>query len=115
MRRSPRYIALILGLGCAGATDPLLLRSERIEVAPTLVPCTGVGATTCLQVRNGNEPWRLFHGPIEGFSHETGFQFTLDVRVYRVPRPPADGSSERYVLERVVKREPASESAGGDT
>ncbi len=94
-----------LSLACGSLTDPLLLRTEIIEVAPNKVVCQGSFFTTCLSVRRGREgSWQAFYGDIEGFVWGEGFYYVLEVRVYRVPNPPADGSSEQYRLKRLVSR-----------
>ncbi|RQT41772.1 DUF4377 domain-containing protein [Burkholderia cepacia] len=79
--------------------------TRTVQVAPQSVRCTGVAPMECLQVRNGpNEPWSLWYAGIEGFAYQPGYQYTLEIDEYRVARPPADGSSIRWVLKRVVER-----------
>ncbi|WP_260428156.1 DUF4377 domain-containing protein [Burkholderia sp. Bp9031] len=66
---------------------------------------TGVAPMDCLQVRSSPaEPWSPWYAGIEGFAYQPGYQYVLEVDEYRVAHPPADGSSIRWVLKRVVER-----------
>ncbi|EGD04801.1 hypothetical protein B1M_09627 [Burkholderia sp. TJI49] len=105
--------------GCqinAAATDAHAARSSDarpvtkiVYVAPQPVRCTGVAPMACMQVRSSpNEPWSLWYAGIEGFAYQPGYQYTLEIDEYRVAQPPADGSSIRWVLKRVVERRPAN-------
>ncbi|MGU3781601.1 DUF4377 domain-containing protein [Burkholderia metallica] len=105
--------------GCqtdAAATAPNAARpadgkpvTRTVYVAPQSARCTGVAPMECLQVRSSpNEPWSLWYAGIEGFAYQPGYLYTLEVEEYRVAQPPADGSSIRWVLKRVVERRPAN-------
>ncbi|WP_107312824.1 DUF4377 domain-containing protein [Burkholderia metallica] len=105
--------------GCqtdAAATAPNAARpadgkavTRTVYVAPQSARCTGVAPMECLQVRSSpNEPWSLWYAGIEGFAYQPGYLYTLEVDEYRVAQPPADGSSIRWVLKRVVERRPAN-------
>ncbi|KVH59782.1 DUF4377 domain-containing protein [Burkholderia cepacia] len=79
--------------------------ARTVQVAPQSARCTGVAPMECLQVRNSpNEPWSLWYAGIEGFAYQPGYLYTLEIDEYRVAQPPADGSSIRWVLKRVVER-----------
>ncbi|WP_322024083.1 DUF4377 domain-containing protein [Burkholderia sp. BCC1977] len=79
--------------------------TRTVYVAPQAARCTGVAPMDCLQVRsNPAEPWGLWYAGIEGFAYQPGYQYVLEVDEYRVAQPPADGSSIRWVLKRVVER-----------
>lgn len=73
-------------------------------------PCTaGVMPTTCLQVQRNEFKeggWQQFYSPIEGFEFETGYRYKLEVEETRLPagQVPADGSSIRYRLIRVLEK-----------
>ncbi|MCA8251829.1 DUF4377 domain-containing protein [Burkholderia sp. AU31624] len=105
--------------GCqtdAVATQPSAVRpadskpvTKTVYVAPQSARCTGVAPMECLQVRNSpNEPWSLWYAGIEGFAYQPGYLYTLEIDEYRVAQPPADGSSIRWVLKRVVERRQAN-------
>ena len=79
--------------------------TKTVYVAPQSARCTGVVPMECLQVRSSpGEPWSLWYAGIEGFAYQPGYQYVLEVDEYRVAQPPADGSSIRWVLKRVVER-----------
>ncbi|KVG29118.1 DUF4377 domain-containing protein [Burkholderia diffusa] len=79
--------------------------ARTVYVAPQAARCTGVASMECLQVRGSPaEPWRLWYAGIEGLAYQPGYQYVLEVDEYRVAQPPADGSSIRWVLKRVVER-----------
>jgi hypothetical protein len=60
----------------------------------------------CLQVREAaDRPWQYFYSDIEGFTFEPGFDYELRVREEKVANPPADGSSLRWTLVRVVSKQ----------
>ncbi|KVG34781.1 hypothetical protein WJ31_26725 [Burkholderia ubonensis] len=64
----------------------------------------------CLQVRDRPDgEWSLWYAGIEGFDFKPGFLYELQIDECKVARPPADGSSIRWVLKRVVSSTPASE------
>ncbi|QSP93963.1 DUF4377 domain-containing protein [Marinobacter salinisoli] len=74
--------------------------------------CVGVGPMHCLQVQKGEtfEPdgWTLFYAPIEGFDYEAGYLYRLVVKEESIPaeQVPADASSIRYTLVRILDKEP---------
>jgi len=62
----------------------------------------------CLLVQKGNqigtEQWDYFYDSIEGFEYEEGFQYDLDVLINAIENPPADASSIRYQLIRLIRK-----------
>ncbi|HEF5869667.1 TPA: DUF4377 domain-containing protein [Burkholderia cenocepacia] len=112
-------VAVIAGsmlvAGCqtdTAATGPQAARptdgkpvTKTVYVAPQSARCTGVAPMECLQVRSSpSEPWSLWYAGIAGFAYQPGYLYTLEVDEYRVAQPPADGSSIRWVLKRIVER-----------
>jgi hypothetical protein len=78
-----------------------------LEVAAEKVPCVGEMEDMCIQVRiQGEDEWQIFYDPIEGFEHEEGTQYTLEVGRRRVKNPPADGSAYVYRLIRIIAQGP---------
>ena len=108
---APVMTAFLL-LSACGADDPQLVDAPpsavddgltRLWIGPELVDCEGVGPQTCMQVaESADGPSELFYDAIEGFEHEAGTSYVVDVRIESVEDPPADGSSLRYVLVEVV-------------
>jgi len=65
----------------------------------------GLISMNCLQVRTTpDDAWQNFYNGIDGFTHESGYEYELLVRTEVVIDPPADGSSVNYVLEEVVNK-----------
>jgi hypothetical protein len=59
----------------------------------------------CLQVKQKeSEPYHGFNNEIEGFNYVEGFEYVIEVRVYEIKNPPADGSSLRFVLNRIISK-----------
>ena len=99
-------VAALAAGGCSLVTGPEV---ETLFVGPELVDCVGVGPRTCMQVRRAPDAeWELFYSSIEGFDFEPGFVWELRVEVHEVSPVPADGSSRRYVLSRIVSKTPVS-------
>lgn len=85
--------------------DPMI---RTLHVNSELVDCVGVGPRKCLEVREDPaDDWELFYDDIEGFTFESGFRYTLRIKVEEVDNPPADASSLRYELIEVVDKTPA--------
>ena len=79
---------------------------KTLFIAPERKPCTGVAPMECLQVRESPDlAWQYFYSEIEGFTFEPGFDYELRVREEKVANPPADGSSLRWTLVRVVSKQ----------
>ena len=113
LARPALAVALVAGAaGCSSSTGPsawaLAARGEwpvTFHVAAQRAPCVGMAPGECMQVRTrADEPWQPFHGGIEGFDHEPGYEYVLRVAVREIPDPPADGSSIGYRLLRIVSR-----------
>lgn len=68
----------------------------------------GVAVMPCLQIRNGDSlidaDWEVFYDAIEGFEMKTGYFQKIEVSETNVPEDsiPADGSSKRYKLVKVL-------------
>lgn len=96
-------LLLLLLAACDSATREGT--TELLDVGAASVTCRGVGVQRCLLVRSGaSGGYLLFYDAIEGFTHEEGYGYALEVRRTRVPDPPMDGSSFRYTLVRVHAR-----------
>jgi heat shock protein HslJ len=91
---------------------------ERIflEVAAHTKPCNHplIPDMQCLQVRElkyddkglkigAPGAFANFYDDIEGYTHEDGVRNVLRVDRYTIKNPPADGSSNAYVLDMVVE------------
>ena len=107
LARRLHLLSLLAGL-LLGACGDVVGPGEHIialEVAARRVPCVGMAPQECLQVRrHADAAWELFYDPIEGFTHEPGFQYRLLVAEREIPNPPADGSSRAYRLLAVLAK-----------
>lgn len=78
-----------------------------LTIAPGLVDCTGVVRQKCMQVREeGQTEWQLFYDKIEGFAHNPDYRYRLIVQIEKVENPPADASSLKYKLVRLLEKMP---------
>jgi hypothetical protein len=97
-------ICLVL-LFSACDKNELSPQTITMQVADKYKDCTGVGPQKCLWVKMESEHnWTLHYSGIEGFAYEEGFEYTLTVKRERVKNPPADGSSIRYTLVKVLEK-----------
>lgn len=93
-------LAWALGACSLGTSDDIRV----LYVAPETAECVGVAPQTCLLVREQPDAaWELFYEAIEGFDYELGTEYVLEVEVETVANPPADGSSLRYRLMRILQ------------
>ncbi len=89
-----------------------------MEVAARTKPCKHPlmpAPQQCLEVRDVQfaealrigEPgaWQLFHGNIDGYSHEDGIRTVLRVKRFTIANPPMDAPSVGYVLDTVIESE----------
>ena len=75
-------------------------------VADSKTECSGVAAIKCLQVKKPqNEKWLVLAQNIERFNYEDGYTYVVRVKVDKIKNPPADGSTLKYTLKKVLNRE----------
>lgn len=73
-------------------------------IGPDLVECEGVAPMLCMQVAYAEgDDYQLFYDQIDGFTHEEGTAYVIDVAITEVDNPPADASSLQYTLVEVVE------------
>lgn len=97
------------------ATATLGLDEQLMVVAPQQADCVSVVPQRCLLVkRPAQAVWSLFYGAIEGFSYQSGRTSLLRVRLVRLPRPAADGSSLSYRLVRVLGTQMVKATTAGE-
>jgi heat shock protein HslJ len=84
-------------------------KTQILVIADRMADCTGVAPMKCLQVkRPQDEKWTLFYGAIENFQYIAGYTYVARVAVDTVKNPPADGSSKKYWLKKILSREKTS-------
>ncbi|MEK6917488.1 MAG: DUF4377 domain-containing protein [Nanoarchaeota archaeon] len=74
--------------------------TETITIGPNKVDCVGGVPMKCLIV-NGER----FYNSIDGFDYEEGYSYVLEVKITKIKNPPADASSSRYDLVKVISKE----------
>lgn len=82
----------------------LAANHKILEVAQARVNATGVAPVRVLQVREPGGAWQRWYSPISGFNFQPGWRYRLQVALTRNDRTPADGSSLRYSLVRVLDK-----------
>lgn len=104
-------LAALLVMACTASSPATVYGQEEIlvlEVAPQRVACVGEMQDMCLQVRSPDEEeWRRFYDTIQGFRHEEGVAYTLEVGRREILNPPADGSSYAWRLIRILEETPS--------
>jgi hypothetical protein len=103
----------IVAAGCVAPSDSTH-EVVTMDVAAHTVACRGEAVQTCLLVRrDGEDQWSRFYGIIQGFTHEAGYEYRIQVDRREVMDPPADASQFEYRLIRVVWRRPSSAGVPG--
>lgn len=102
--KAPLLLATTLLLGACQSTPA----TETLYIQDKLADCIGVAPMKCMQVRGQpGESWSLFYQQIEGFTFEPGYRYQLEVTKERLTDVPADASSLRYRLVKVVSKQAA--------
>ena len=80
---------------------------KTIYVREMLADCEGgAGPMKCMQIRESpTDEWMFFYQGIDGFKYEESFAYELRVEITKLEQAPADGSTLRYKLIEVVKKE----------
>lgn len=96
----------LLVIGILGISESFADETKTLFISPNLVDCVGVGPQKCMQVRdNAYSEWMNFHGKIGGFSFAQGTSYQISVKIIDVENPPADASSKKYELIKIIKQE----------
>ncbi|WP_430613824.1 DUF4377 domain-containing protein [Flavobacterium sp. JP2137] len=91
--------AILLGSCNSGNLYEYTIASQDVD-------CMGVAPQKCLLVKKGTSTeWEYFYSPIEGFTYEPNFEYTLQLRIEDVPNTPQDASSVKYTLVKELKKE----------
>lgn len=92
-------------LAACSTTDAGEPVAETIAVFHHPVECVGMTIQGCLLVKIDDEAeYGALSDGIQGFSFEWGYTYDLEVDRFEVENPPADGSSIRRVLRRLVRK-----------
>lgn len=108
--------ALLISLMSCSESDEAnaLLKKEipkgtNLRVNYFTSTCQGLITKECLLIQEGDilgtKNWNFFYSEIDGFKYETGFVYNLEVTKTTIATPPADGSSIKYDLVRIISKE----------
>lgn len=93
---------------------PVVAQLKTVYIHPKTVSCTGVAPMQCLQYRYSNKgKWQRMYGGIKGFTHEAGYNYTLQITEKKIANPPADGSSIERKLVKVLSKKPVAPNVQG--
>ena len=112
-----KWITALLTLGLF-MTFPACRTMSKMQSKHTIlwvssirVPCTGVAPMQCLQVIKGESndgSWQSMYQEIENFDWEPGYLYKLKIKETSLDpkQVPADASSVRYELVKILSRTP---------
>lgn len=97
---------LSASLGGCATLLPSRPKSLTFDVAAHTVACVKRTTQRCLMTRQlpGGE-WQQLPEPVEGFRHETGYRYRIEVTRRRADEPTPGGTRYEYRLVRVLSRE----------
>ncbi|TGN29187.1 DUF4377 domain-containing protein [Empedobacter tilapiae] len=106
-------LSTILGLGfLTSCTSSKIVNKdeETLTIAPETRECSaGVAKMQCMLVKKDNtSEWQYFYNQIDGFTHEPGYEYEIVVSKSKIENPPADASSLKYKLIKVVSKKLAT-------
>jgi hypothetical protein len=110
------FFAVSVMLACSSGlqTVQYTIASQTVQytIASQTANCMGAAPQKCLLVKKADAAqWQYFYSPIEGFTHQDGYEYVLEIREEKQENPPADASSIKYILVKVVsKTKKASEN-----
>lgn len=99
------WVIVVLSVSCATIKP---VETTIYWVNSYKVDCTGVGPMQCFQVQNNKsiEPgqWVNFYSKIEGFDYQPGYLYKIKVKEEKLENLPADTSSKKYTLIKVLEK-----------
>jgi len=101
-------VLLFIFQACSDGLEKEDLIGIKLRVNYYTEECQGIILQQCYLVQEGDAiggtNWELFYDPILGFEFEAGYVYDLDVTVTKVDNPPADASSLKYSLNRIIQK-----------
>ncbi len=100
---------ILICLLIIGSIHPLKAQETQFKtwyVADAKVACqVGDAMTSCLHIReNPDSNWQNFSFDIEGFNHEKGYEYIIEVRLDKIKYTEVDGPQYKYTLVRIVSQ-----------
>ncbi|MGL5684091.1 MAG: DUF4377 domain-containing protein [Marinifilaceae bacterium] len=94
--------SIVICISCAKNSDTV-----KFTIASEQADCMGVAPQKCMLIKIGDaKDWTYFYSAIEGFTYEPGYEYVLEVKEEKVANAPADASSIKYILKKVVSKTP---------
>jgi hypothetical protein len=80
---------------------------KKLHIGATTKTCiAGEMETRCMQVKwsKDQKEWENFYGNIDGFAYQEGKEYELIVKEEKINNPPADATTKRYKLIKIVSQ-----------
>jgi len=104
-------IVVLATSACVNNSKKIAANTSIFWVNSLKAECVGVAPMQCLQIQKGeimqSDKWEFLYSQIEGFEFEQGYIYKLEVKEEKIPaaQVPADASSIKYTLVRVIEKE----------
>ncbi len=93
-------------LSCYSSKTNEMDDNETVTVNFHKSICQGEAYQWCYQIKEkGAKDWEFYYDEIGGFKYEWGYNYILKVKKEKVKNPPQDASSEKWILESIIKKE----------
>ena len=100
------FSMLFTANNCEKPSETTNQEVKTVYIGSALVDCMGLGPQKCMQYKERlDEEWTLFYDAIQGFTHEEGYNYELEVQITPVAEPLQDASSLEYTLIKILKKE----------
>jgi heat shock protein HslJ len=92
----------------------LFAQKRTLYIGPERVSCTGVAPISCLQYKDslGQRQWNYWYDSIAAFKHVPGTEYVIEVIGVDVKRVPADASTKKWMLKKIVHMKKVDNNAG---
>jgi heat shock protein HslJ len=100
-------ILSLLGVILTSCNNQSKPTEKTIFISSETQPCNeGIRKMDCMQVKwnKSDKEYELFYDEIEGFNYEAGNEYELLITEEKLVNPPADASSVKYKLVKVVSK-----------
>ena len=105
-------VLLLLGAGCEDQRTPRDENVEILTIGPYIETCQGFIEQACfLEYNEENQQWELFYEEIQGFNFESGFVYTLEVRLEDRGTDIQDVGRYAYHLVEILSKREVSDGS----
>lgn len=101
------FMTFLLGVFFTSCNNQKKNTEETLFISSDTKPCeAGVRKMDCMQVKldKNQKEWENFYDEIEGFTYEKGYEYEIIISKENVENPPADASSLKYKLVKLVSK-----------